>query len=167
MIRQSRSDVGNRMSKDRKQGYEESPCVASAMRKASRRLTQLYDRAMEPWGLRSTQFAILHEIARRAKEPATIAQLAKALVMDRSALGHNLRPLERDGYVVLRGGVGDRRRRFVFLTPRGKAKLQAGERYWEAAQERFRQAFGKAEADRLRATLLEIARDLKLGTFKE
>jgi DNA-binding MarR family transcriptional regulator len=155
------------MSNSQRQGYEESPCVASAMRKASRRLTQLYDRAMEPWGLRSTQYAILHEIGRRSKDPATIAQLAKVLVMDRSALGHNLRPLTRDGYVVLRGGVGDRRRRFVFLTQRGKAKLRAGERYWEAAQERFRRTFGKAEADRLRATLLRIARDLNLGAFKE
>ena len=155
------------MPRSSRRDYDGSPCIASAMRKASRRLTQVYDRAMEPWGLRSTQFAILFEIGRRSKQPATIAELAKVLVMDRSALGHNLRPLQRDGYVVLRGGRNDRRRRFVLLTARGRAKLRAGVRFWEAAQRRVEKVFGRAETDRLRATLLGIAGDPKLGSFKE
>src|SRR3981081_1650477 len=76
-----------------------SPCFATAMRKASRRLSQLYDEVLEPSGLRTTQFAILSELERRAKAPPTMRELADAMVMDRSALGHNLRPLERDGVI--------------------------------------------------------------------
>jgi DNA-binding MarR family transcriptional regulator len=88
------------------------------MRKASRRLTQLYDDALEPSGLRSTQFAILAELDRRSPEPPTMRVLADALVMDRSALGHNLRPPERDKLVALDQGSEDRRRRHVVMTPR-------------------------------------------------
>ena len=58
---------------DRKPAREVSPCNATAMRKASRRLTQLYDDALEPCGLRSTQFAILAELDRRSLEPSTRA----------------------------------------------------------------------------------------------
>jgi hypothetical protein len=71
----------------RKPARAESPCSATAMRKASRRLTQLYDDALEPSGLRSTQFAILAELDRRSSEPPTMRVLADALVMDWSALG--------------------------------------------------------------------------------
>src|ERR1700733_12168960 len=104
----------------RKLVTEESPCCATAMRKASRRLTQLYDDALTPSGLRSTQYAILAELHRLIRQPPTMAELAQSLVMDRSALGHNLRPLERDGLLVLQEGEEDRRRRHVVMTERGK-----------------------------------------------
>ena len=73
-------------------GGRTSECFATAARKASRRLSQFYDEALEPSGLRSTQYAILAELA-RSGEPPTLAELASALVSDRSAVGHNLRPL--------------------------------------------------------------------------
>ena len=90
-----------------------SPCNATALRKASRRVTQLYDAALEPTGLRSTQFAILVELANWSTDPPTLAELADALAIDRSSLGHNLRPLEREGLIVLREGAEDRRRRHM------------------------------------------------------
>jgi DNA-binding MarR family transcriptional regulator len=86
-------------------GYRPGECFAGAARKASRRLTQFYDDALEPCGLRSTQYTILAELARFASPP-TLAELARALVSDRSAVGHNLRPLIRDGYVALETGAG-------------------------------------------------------------
>jgi DNA-binding MarR family transcriptional regulator len=92
------------------------------MRKASRRLAQLYDNVLVPCGLKSTQFSILVELARRADAPPTMNELADELVMDRSTLGHNLRPLERDGLLALEEGKTDRRRRHVVLTSQGKAK---------------------------------------------
>src|SRR6476660_4144620 len=102
-------------------GGRASECFATAVRKASRRLTQFYDDALEPSGLRSTQYAILNELARSA-HPPTLAELASALVSDRSAVGHNLRPLTRDGYVALERGAKDRRERRIVLTARGQSK---------------------------------------------
>ena len=89
------------------------------MRKASRRLSQLYDDALAPSGLRTTQYAILSELERRSKKPPTMRELADAMVMDRSALGHNLRPLERDGLIALEESKEDRRRRHVVVGHKG------------------------------------------------
>ncbi len=140
-------------------------CNATALRKASRRLTQLYDAALEPSGLRSTQYAILAHVERMRGDPPTMRELADALVIDRSALGHNLRPLERDGLLALVAGERDRRRRNVTLTPAGRAKVRAAKRLWRAAQERFEDVFGRPQAAELRATLLRIAHDERLGTL--
>lgn len=139
-----------------------NPCLATATRKASRRLTQLYDDMLEPCGLRSTQMAILVELDLMS-EPPTVAELAAALVTDRSGLGHTLRPLERDGLIALLEGTKDRRRRNVVLTAHGKAKLREAMPLWMKAQERFVTIFGELEAERLRATLLAIAEDERLA----
>jgi DNA-binding MarR family transcriptional regulator len=154
------------MSKNRKPAREVSPCNATAMRKASRRLTQLYDDALEPCGLRSTQFAILAELGRRSLEPPTMRELADALVMDRSALGHNLRPLERGELIALEESEEDRRRRHVVMTPQGKAKLKQAKRLWQTAQDRFNEVFGQSQATNLRATLLAIAYDERLARLR-
>ena len=145
---------------------ELSPCYATAMRKASRRLTQLYDDALLPCGLRSTQFAILSELERRAQEPPTVQELADSLVMDRSALGHNLRPLERDGF-SLEESPADRRRRLIVMTPQGEAKHSEARRLWQTAQDRFHEIFGTPDAAALRATLLDIAYDERLAALKD
>jgi DNA-binding MarR family transcriptional regulator len=142
-------------------------CHATALRKASRRLTQLYDDALHPAELRSTQFAILATLANWRGEPPTLAELAQELVTDRSSLGHNLRPLERDGYITLEEGEEDRRRRHIVITSMGQAKFQEARRLWQKAQDRLYAVFGKSEASRLRATLLALAYDERLGALKD
>jgi DNA-binding MarR family transcriptional regulator len=146
---------------------EDLPCCATAMRKATRRLTQLYDDALERCGLRSTQFAILAELDFKPGDPPTMAELAKLLVMDRSALGHNLQPLLRDGLVALKDSPTDKRRRLVVLTPQGRAKMKVAVKLWNEAEQRFRAVFGPSRAAKLRATLLEIARDDRLATLSD
>jgi DNA-binding MarR family transcriptional regulator len=145
----------------------ESPCIATAMRKASRRLSQLYDEAMAPIGLRATQFAILSELERRAKAPPTMRELADALVMDRSALGHNLRPLERDGLIALEESDEDRRRRHVVATAQGRAKYKDARRLWQTAQDRFETVYGQAATAKLRTTLLTIAHEERLAVLED
>jgi DNA-binding MarR family transcriptional regulator len=144
-----------------------SPCFATAVRKASRRLTQLYDDALESCGLRSTQYAILAQLDARSDEPPTLAVLADALVMDRSALGHNLRPLERDGLLALIAGERDRRQRHVVMTPKGKARFREAYVLWKTAQKRFTDIYGADEGAALRANLLGIAYDDRLGALKD
>ncbi|MEW6436517.1 MAG: MarR family winged helix-turn-helix transcriptional regulator [Pseudomonadota bacterium] len=141
----------------------ESPCTAAAIRKASRRLTQFYDDALAPCGLRSTQYTLLAELARYVQNAPTMTELAAALVMDRSALGHNLKPLERDGLIVFVTSEGDARRRCIKLTPQGKAKVRQARKYWQMAQARFEKVFGKKAAFTLRTTMLGIAYDARLS----
>ena len=137
-------------------------CNAAAVRKAARRVTQLYDDALRPTGLRLTQFSLLAAVDRREEAPPTLAELARAMVIDRSALGHNLRPLARDGLVALREGLKDRRERRIVLTGPGKAKLGEARALWRLAQDRFHEVFGPEEARALRAVLNGIAHDERL-----
>src|SRR5215218_1111495 len=91
-------------------------CNCLALRQATRRVTQLYDQALAPVGLRITQYPILAWIA--ADGPMTMKALAERLVMDRATLGHNLRPLQGAGLLELVPGT-DRRSRIVALTEAG------------------------------------------------
>lgn len=144
-----------------------SPCIAAALRAASRRLTLLYDEAMAPSGLRVTQFNILSELERRAAEPPTVSELAEILVMERSALGQTLRPLQKSGFVSLARDAGDARRRPVRLTKAGRMAVAHGRPYWEQAHGRFVKYFDdEAALSALRATLRNIAEDPALaGAF--
>ena len=99
-------------------------CNGAALRRATRRVSLLYDQVLAPCGLRATQHAILVQLA-RAAEPPALGELARALVIDPSALAHNLRPLERDGFVALSANPRDQRCRLVRLTPAGRAKLRS------------------------------------------
>jgi DNA-binding MarR family transcriptional regulator len=137
-------------------------CFSTSVRQASRRLTQLYDDSLAPTGLRSTQYSILAELARRS-EPPTLSELAEAIVSDRSSLGHTLRPLVRDGYVALRRGKTDRRTKRIVLTTRGQHKVRESLRHWQAAQATFVSLYGTKWSADLRARVLTIAHDGRLG----
>lgn len=137
-------------------------CFATAVRKASRRLTQLYDDTLAPCGLRSTQYSILAQLAMRSEAP-TLTELAEAMVSDRSSLGHALRPLVRDGYVVLRRGETDRRTQRIALTDRGQNKFRESLTYWQTAQRTFVSLYGDKWSKSLRAAVLTIAHDDRIG----
>lgn len=134
---------------------EPSRCNLTALRKATRRVSQLYDQVLATSGLRGTQRAILVYV-RRSGAP-TMSELAAALVLDRTALNHNLKPLERDGLLTVTVDKNDRRSRLVRLTKRGEARLEESQAAWLKAQERFETAFGTKQAADLRQTLELIA----------
>jgi DNA-binding MarR family transcriptional regulator len=141
-----------------------SACTCGSLRKASRRVSQFYDSALAPLGIKSTQFSILSEVERGSLQgPVTMCELATAMVMDRSTLGHNLKPLERDDLVVLRLSKQDRRKRYVELTKRGRSILRKSRRLWQHAEGRFEKIFGKEPAAELRAVLLNIAGNEELN----
>lgn len=135
----------------------ESRCYCTALRKATRRLSQFYDAGLAGSGLKTTQRAILAEIGR--SEPTTVGALASALVMDPGALAHTLKPLERDGYVEVKVDTHDRRSRRISLRAAGRAKLAETEALWSAAQTAFEDSFGTAKAIALRQALETLISD--------
>jgi DNA-binding MarR family transcriptional regulator len=141
-------------------------CTCGSLRKASRRISQFYDTALAPVGIKSTQYSILSEVDRGSREGSvTMCELATAMVMDRSTLGHNLKPLERDDLVALRLSPEDRRKRYVELTKKGRSILQRARRLWRHAEDRFEEIFGKEAAAELRAVLLSIAGNKELNAL--
>jgi DNA-binding MarR family transcriptional regulator len=144
-----------------------SPCNCGALRKASRRVTRLYDEALAPAGLNSSQHALLAELERWSDQPPTILELADALVIDRTTIARNLRPLERDGYIGIRASEVDRRSKVVTLTAAGRKKLGQAKVLWKQAQDAYETALGATQARLLRSQLLAIAtNDLLANTVK-
>jgi len=138
-------------------------CNGAALRKATRRLSQLYDTVLAPCGLSAAQRSILVHVE-RAGSP-TMTELAYAMVLDRSALARNIKPLERDGYLAQRPDEDDGRSRRVDLTAAGRAKLAESNRLWRKAQSRFEAVYGEERAAALRAALAEIYSDEFAAAF--
>jgi DNA-binding MarR family transcriptional regulator len=134
-------------------GPEDCNCLAA--RQAARHITQFYDQFLAPSGLRTTQFSILATLSRLG--PMTINALAADLVMDRTTLGRNLLPLERDGLVAIEQGSRDHRQKVVRLTEAGAARFRAGVKGWTQAQKQFAAAFGAKRTVELRALLHAVA----------
>src|SRR5262245_52236250 len=141
-----------------------SQCNCTSLRKASRRISQLYDTALAPSGLKTTQRAILAQIKR--SQPTTVGALAEALVMDSGALAHTLKPLERDRLVEVTIDPDDRRNRRITLTPTGRAKLAETDALWAKAQRGFEIAFGGTESDALREALQLLVSDRFITAFE-
>ena len=133
------------------------PCHCAVLRKASRHVSQAYDLALAPGGLKTTQFSLLAAIHHGGGECLTINELAEVMVMDRSTLGHNLRPLERNDLIIIETGRDDARRRRIRLTSKGRAKLKETGRLWVKMQARFESAFGAKATANLRDALLTLA----------
>jgi DNA-binding MarR family transcriptional regulator len=142
-------------------------CNAGAVRRAGRRVGHFYDTILAPAGLSLCQYGILSALNGRGAALPSVQELAEELVLDRSTLGQNLRPLERDNFVTLLTDPRDRRVRLIALTKSGIAKYNEAKPYWAAAQERFEEVFGKEEAAKLRSALLSIAYSSELGKLRQ
>jgi DNA-binding MarR family transcriptional regulator len=138
-----------------KESLRASICNNAALRRAARRLGQLYDDALAESGLKATQGTLLAHV-QILNEP-TLKALADELVMDLSALSHTLKPLARDGLIRIVPDAKDARAKRVTLTPAGRAKLEVILRLWTDAHARFEKMLGPERAEKLRATLDVIA----------
>jgi len=138
-------------------------CNCSALRRAARHVSLLYDRHLARSGLTNGQYAILAEIEGKAgRDRPSLSALAQTLVMDRTALSHTLKPLERDGLIRLESDQHDRRARLVSLTALGRKRAAIARACWTEAQTHFSKTFGRDEAIALQA-LLRIVTDLDFG----
>ncbi|HWL86531.1 MAG TPA: MarR family winged helix-turn-helix transcriptional regulator [Polyangiaceae bacterium] len=131
-------------------------CNNTAVRRAARNLTRFYDACMAESNMRATQYSILNLLAN--KGPMTMAALAELLTMDRATIGHNLRPLERDGLVTIEVGRVDRREREVGLSGLGRQREKESKPYWLKAQKQFEKEFGAEDALAMRRLMARIAK---------
>jgi DNA-binding MarR family transcriptional regulator len=129
-------------------------CNCQAIRAAARHVTQFYDQSLAPSGLRTTQFSILARLKNRG--PVTINMLAADMTMDRTTLGRNILPLERDGLISIGASASDRRAKDIVLTKDGETRVRAAAKLWFSAQARFDQVFGQKRAGELRALMASV-----------
>jgi DNA-binding MarR family transcriptional regulator len=128
-------------------------CACGRLRRATRALTQLYDDAMAPAGLRVTQFSLLRTLARDGA--SRISDLAERLLLDRTALSRNLDPLVEQGFVAVKRG-NDARTREAAITRKGATALRTATPYWARAQKQVAARLGSDKLDTLIAVLGEL-----------
>jgi DNA-binding MarR family transcriptional regulator len=133
-------------------------CHCLAVRQAGRWITQLYDQHLAGCGLRASQYAVLSRLERLG--PTGIAELAEALVMDRTTTTRTIAPLQRDGLVEIAPAEDDRRRKCVALTARGRATLAEARPHWKRAQAAFEKHFGPQQAAAMRDLLRQVPHGL-------
>lgn len=121
------------------------------LRKASRRVSQIYDRSLEQAGMTVTQYGLLGYILKY--DGIGIGALAEKLIMDPTTLTRSLRPLQARRLVVLAADPRDRRARRLHLTAAGRTAFEDAKPAWARAQRQIEQALGPAATPALNAAL--------------
>ena len=123
------------------------------IRRSSRTVSRYYGDVLKPTGLKITQFTMLAALAQTG--PISLTRLASLLMVERSALARNLKPLERSGFVSTYTG-DDRRVRMAKITRSGSAKLRHALPYWGRAQTGLAEQLGSSDMSHLVGTLRSI-----------
>ncbi|MFZ5585928.1 MAG: MarR family winged helix-turn-helix transcriptional regulator [Thermodesulfobacteriota bacterium] len=133
-------------------------CADFNLRRATRRVSQAFDQALKPTGLKITQFSLL--VACHLNENLVLSKLARVMGMDRTTLSRNLALLEKRGLVALERG-DDRREVRAQLTPAGLAALDQAAPLWHQAQERIVAGVGDGKWQAMLADLRQLIRGLR------
>ena len=116
------------------------PCMCASFRRASRVLTQHYEAAMRPLGLRATQFTLLQALSLAGE--VSQGTLGEILAIDSTTLTRTLAIMERQGWITSRPGEDHRERR-LSLSKAGGAEYNRALPRWEKVQQELRAQFGK------------------------
>jgi DNA-binding MarR family transcriptional regulator len=122
------------------------PCMCATFRRASRAITQFYDQAMRPLGLRGTQFTILQALTLAGE--VSQGQLGQILAIDSTTLTRTLEIMRRRGWIVKQRGEDQREWR-LRLTASGKAQFKRALPSWEEVQTRLRSQLGSDRWEKL------------------
>jgi len=115
------------------------PCLSASFRRAARVLTQRYETALRPLGLRGTQFTVLQALSLTGE--VSQGMLGEILAIDSTTLTRTLAIMERQGWILSRSGE-DRRERLLSLTEVGTAQFKRALPHWERVQQQLRAQFG-------------------------
>src|ERR1700716_2507788 len=122
------------------------PCMCASLRRTSRALSQLYEDALRPVGLRATQFTVLQTLSLAGE--LTQGELGQILAMDSTTLTRTLTIMGRHGWITKRRGE-DRREWRMRLSKAGEIKLKQALPHWEKAQTRLRRQLGEELSNNL------------------
>ncbi len=114
-------------------------CIGMPVRRVARVVSAHYDTWLKPVGLKGTQFTLLNAVF--LKPRLSIGRLSEQLLMDRTTLNRNLKPLERRG--LIRSELGeDLRMRNLVLTCKGEKTLYDALPLWKDAQTGVKELMG-------------------------
>jgi len=130
-------------------------CLCLHLQRASRAIGRCFDEALRPLDLTNGQYSLLMALNR--PEPPRMGDIAKLLVMDRTTLTANLKPLERRGLITVAVDPKDRRSRRPALTDAGRALLVDAVPVWRRTHDEIDVRLASGDPDALRADLLALS----------
>jgi DNA-binding MarR family transcriptional regulator len=133
--------------------------VCFNLRSATRAVTRFFDAEVRRLGIRPTQTPILGALA--ARDGWSMAELSEWLGMERTTLLRNLRPLQRDGLVVAKGG-GRGGLVELGITGKGRKALAKMLPAWRTAQDNVVATLGKERWTGIIRDLEAVAAKLKV-----
>lgn len=119
-------------------------CLAHALRRADRVVSQLYNDRMAHLGIRITQFGVLRALHFKGK--ATASELRNVLTMEQTTISRALKPLIRDGYIQVSEGA-NKREKALSLTQVGKKLYQQALEPWNEVQKKLRKDLSDGDDD--------------------
>ncbi|MEH6812130.1 MAG: MarR family transcriptional regulator [Motiliproteus sp.] len=128
-------------------------CLAHSLRKADRVISQLYNEYLAPLDLRVTQFSVLRALNYMGSTTAT--QIQEVLVMEQATVSRALKPLIRDGFILVAEG-SNKREKLLSLSGSGQALYNSALKPWREAQAEVRSKLGPQIDD----TLTELSRQI-------
>ena len=124
---------------------EVANCTCLRARRLTRRLTQIYDAALEPVHLTANQFGVLSFLygsTLGGRDHVSIGALAERVGKHPTTLNRDLKPLEVLGLVASVENPADRRVRAIQITSKGRTHLRKAVTFWRQAESRVRQELG-------------------------
>lgn len=131
--------------------------MCASFRRASRVLTQHYEAALRPLGLRATQFTLLQALSLAGE--VSQAKLGEILAIDSTTLTRTLAIIEGRGWISSRSGK-DRRERRLSLSGAGGSQFERALPYWEKAQRELRARLGAKHWNHLLNLANEVAAEV-------
>jgi DNA-binding MarR family transcriptional regulator len=128
-------------------------CLAVRLRLLNRVITNLYDAALRPLGLKISQMNVLVVAAKLGL--ARPVHVCKILHLDASTLSRNVERMLRKGWLEIVPDDDGRSQRFR-VTPAGRHVLEAAIPVWQEAQRQASALLGAQGVGWLRATTQQL-----------
>jgi DNA-binding MarR family transcriptional regulator len=106
-------------------------CIAYRVRLLNRVITGIYDRALQPLGIKFNQANILTMLS--LTERASSADIARVLLMEKSTVSRTVARMKKNGWISVEG-QGEWPTQIITVTPEGRKIMAAVHEQWKKAQ---------------------------------
>ncbi len=142
-----------KVSAERASSDRPSVCTCLNVRRASRAITRIYDKALQPSNLKATQYSVLANIVHSG--PLNISNLSRILKLDRTTLVRNLKSLESAG-LTENVATSDPRERLVGISELGRNAVETALPHWKAVQKQIREHLGREHLEQLGVLVMAL-----------
>ena len=120
-----------------------SECIAVRIRLLNRSVTNIFDQALRPLGVKVSQLNVLIVVAKRG--PTSPAEVARRLNMEKSTLSRNVERMRTRGWLkVSQGDTG--RKQILELGAAGRKLIEKSLPFWKKAQAQTEALLGQRGA---------------------